>query len=73
MLIAALLTCLVSILSTPKNCRYDPENPPKFTLWLNFLFSAVGIHYPDIPTLRICEIDSRTWAALFTVANLYYN
>ncbi|KAK0613642.1 membrane protein [Immersiella caudata] len=42
---------IVSILSTPKNCRYDPESPPKFTIWLNFLFSA----------------------ALFTVANLYYN
>ncbi|KAH6631480.1 major facilitator superfamily domain-containing protein [Chaetomium tenue] len=36
----------------PKPARYDPENPPKFTIWLNMLFS---------------------FAACFTVANLYYN
>jgi hypothetical protein len=27
---------------TPKTCRYDPENPPKFSIWLNLLFSFVS-------------------------------
>jgi len=30
------------ILWTPKRCRWDPENPPKFTLALNLLFGFVG-------------------------------
>ena len=29
---------------TPPNCRYDPENPPEFTMGLNFLFSFVSHH-----------------------------
>ncbi|KAK0627314.1 MFS general substrate transporter [Immersiella caudata] len=37
---------------TPPPARYDPSNPPKFTIWLNILFS---------------------YAACFTVSNLYYN
>lgn len=27
---------------TPKRCRWDPENPPKFTLALNLLFGFVS-------------------------------
>ena len=27
---------------TPRTCRYDPENPPKFSLAMNFLFAFVG-------------------------------
>ena len=26
----------------PKPARYDPENPPKFTIWLNMLFGFVS-------------------------------
>ena len=29
----------------PKPARYDPENPPKFTIWLNMLFGFVS-HRP---------------------------
>lgn len=28
----------------PKNCRYDPEGPPKFNLALNLLFALVSSH-----------------------------
>ncbi|KAL8764931.1 MAG: hypothetical protein Q9209_007824 [Squamulea sp. 1 TL-2023] len=27
---------------TPKRCRYDPANPPRFTIWLNLLFAFAG-------------------------------
>lgn len=27
---------------TPKRCRWDPAEPPKFTIWLNLLFGAAG-------------------------------
>lgn len=27
---------------TPKRCRWDPVEPPKFTIWLNLLFGAAG-------------------------------
>lgn len=29
---------------TPKRCRWDPENPPRFTLALNLLFGFVSQH-----------------------------
>jgi predicted MFS family arabinose efflux permease len=46
-------TRIYTILSyTPQRCRYDPSQPPRFSLPLNLLFS---------------------FAATFTVANLYYN
>lgn len=28
----------------PKNCRYDPQGPPKFNLALNLLFALVSSH-----------------------------
>jgi hypothetical protein len=30
----------------PKPARYDPDNPPKFTIWLNMLFGFVS-DYPS--------------------------
>lgn len=27
---------------TPKRCRWDPESPPKFSMWLNLLFGFVS-------------------------------
>ncbi|KAL8981676.1 MAG: hypothetical protein Q9205_003603, partial [Flavoplaca limonia] len=27
---------------TPKRCRYDPANPPRFSIWLNLLFAFAG-------------------------------
>jgi hypothetical protein len=30
----------------PKPARYDPENPPKFTIWLNILFGFVSSGLP---------------------------
>lgn len=27
---------------TPHRCRYDPDNPPKFSTWLNILFAFAG-------------------------------
>ncbi|KAM0721276.1 hypothetical protein Q7P37_003564 [Cladosporium fusiforme] len=31
-----------TIVYTPKRCRWDPVEPPKFTIWLNLLFGAAG-------------------------------
>lgn len=28
---------------TPRRCRYDPDNPPEFTLGMNILFALVRI------------------------------
>ena len=28
----------------PKPARYDPSNPPRFTIWLNLLFGFVSPH-----------------------------
>jgi hypothetical protein len=28
---------------TPKRCRWDPESPPKFSMWLNLLFGFVSL------------------------------
>jgi hypothetical protein len=27
---------------TPKRCRWDPVEPPRFNIWLNILFGAAG-------------------------------
>ena len=29
---------------TPKRCRWDPEDPPKFSMGLNLLFGFVSVH-----------------------------
>lgn len=31
---------------TPPPARYDPDNPPKFTVWINLLFAFVS-HQPS--------------------------
>ena len=33
---------LDKITYTPKRCRWDPVEPPRFNIWLNFLFGAAG-------------------------------
>lgn len=34
---------LLGIISyTPRRCRYDTENPPEFSTWLNILFAFAG-------------------------------
>jgi hypothetical protein len=33
---------LDKITYTPKRCRWDTVEPPKFNIWLNFLFGAAG-------------------------------
>ncbi|KAL8862012.1 MAG: hypothetical protein Q9178_001467 [Gyalolechia marmorata] len=35
-------TALDIISYTPKQCRYDPANPPRFSIWLNLLFAFAG-------------------------------
>jgi hypothetical protein len=33
---------LDKITYTPKRCRWDPVEPPRFNIWLNLLFGAAG-------------------------------
>jgi hypothetical protein len=33
---------LDAVTYTPKRCRWDPNEPPKFNIWLNLLFGAAG-------------------------------
>jgi hypothetical protein len=33
---------LDAVTYTPKRCRWDPDEPPKFNIWLNLLFGAAG-------------------------------
>jgi hypothetical protein len=33
---------LDTVTYTPKRCRWDPVEPPKFNIWLNLLFGAAG-------------------------------
>lgn len=33
---------LDAITYTPKRCRWDPIEPPRFNIWLNLLFGAAG-------------------------------
>ena len=47
---------------TPPNCRWDPENPPKFSLGLNILFGFAGAFtvanlYYNHPILNILAHD----------------
>lgn len=54
-----------SIISyTPKRCRWNPQNPPKFTIWLNLLFAFAGTFtvanlYYNHPILNILAQDFR--------------
>jgi predicted MFS family arabinose efflux permease len=54
--------CLSILLYTPKRCRWDPENPPKFNLALNLLFGVaacvtVSCLYYTHPILNILAED----------------
>lgn len=33
---------LDAVTYTPKRCRWDPVEPPRFNIWLNLLFGAAG-------------------------------
>jgi hypothetical protein len=35
--------CWTLVTWTPKRCRWDPEDPPKFSMGLNLLFGFVSI------------------------------
>jgi hypothetical protein len=39
---ATLWRILDKITYTPKRCRWDPVEPPRFNIWLNLLFGAAG-------------------------------
>lgn len=39
---ATLWHVLDKVTYTPKPCRWDPVDPPKFNIWLNLLFGAAG-------------------------------
>jgi hypothetical protein len=54
----------------PRPARYDPEDPPEFTVWLNILFGLVSPS--PTPELRYYNTEQRQSGA-FTVATLYYN
>lgn len=57
---------------TPKNCRYDSNEPPKFSLSLNLLFALV--RFNSLPKRHVMNqlltLDDE--AGTITVANLYY-
>jgi hypothetical protein len=48
---------------TPKRCRWDPENPPKFSLALNLLFafvSSLHIFYHALSTFKVVLYQQAT-------------
>ncbi|KAI0155384.1 MFS general substrate transporter [Hypoxylon sp. FL1284] len=58
-----LLTKVINILGwMPQRCRYDPENPPSFTLSMNILlafsgtFTVANLYYPQ-PILNVLAED----------------
>ena len=55
---------LDKITYTPKRCRWDPVEPPRFNIWLNLLFGAAGAFtvanlYYSHPILGILAEDFR--------------
>lgn len=56
----------------PKNCRYDTNDPPKFSLSLNLLFALVRLN--SVPQRITYQrlVTNCTQAGTITVANLYY-
>jgi hypothetical protein len=38
--------CWAIVSWTPSGCRWDPENPPKFSIALNLLFAVVSWPWP---------------------------
>ncbi|RYP77147.1 hypothetical protein DL770_007112 [Monosporascus sp. CRB-9-2] len=55
----------------PQRCRYDPENPPSFTLGMNILLAFVRLSLRDAILASRSPTNSDQ-ATTFTVANLYY-
>src|ERR1700709_1881944 len=52
--------CWVIISWTPKRCRWDPENAPKFSLALNLLFAFVSflhIFYHALSTFKSSSLS----------------
>ncbi|KAK4035036.1 major facilitator superfamily domain-containing protein [Parachaetomium inaequale] len=60
----------------PKPARYDPENPPKFTIWLNMLFgfascfTVSNLYYNQAILNRIAETFDVTFEKASSVATL---
>lgn len=54
----------------PRRCRYDADNPPRFSLALNLLFALVS-SIPALCQRRNYQLTG-VKATTFTVANLYY-
>ncbi|RDL41897.1 uncharacterized protein BP5553_01876 [Venustampulla echinocandica] len=47
---------------TPKRCRWDPDTPPEFSMWLNLLFGFAGTFtvanlYYNHPILNILAVE----------------
>ncbi|KAK0715584.1 major facilitator superfamily domain-containing protein [Lasiosphaeris hirsuta] len=61
---------------TPKPARYDPNNPPKFTVWMNILFAFAGcftvsnLYYNQAILNRIAESFDVTFEKASSVATL---
>ncbi|KAK4158033.1 major facilitator superfamily domain-containing protein [Chaetomidium leptoderma] len=60
----------------PKPARYDPENPPKFTIWLNLLFgfascfTVSNLYYNQAILNRIADTFDTTFEKASSVATL---
>ncbi|SPQ23882.1 ae04440a-e43d-42c3-87a7-c3f3272458a3 [Thermothielavioides terrestris] len=60
----------------PKSARYDPQNPPKFTIWLNLLFgfascfTVSNLYYNQAILNRIAEGFGVTFEKASSVATL---
>ncbi|KAK3292124.1 major facilitator superfamily domain-containing protein [Chaetomium fimeti] len=60
----------------PKAARYDPENPPEFTIWLNMLFgfascfTVANLYYNQPILNRIAETFHVTFEQASSVATL---
>lgn len=51
----------------PPNCRWDPENPPGFSMSLNFLFAFAGAF--TVANLCMITVNTPEIKCLLTYAN----
>jgi predicted MFS family arabinose efflux permease len=58
---------------TPQRCRFDPDNPPEFTLSLNLIYAFVRIDGHAPPQSPSTDDVFLSQTACFTVASLYWN
>lgn len=49
----------------PSATRYDPDNPPKFTVWLNILFAFVGLGPTELRR-RTAKLTRSTGRSLYS-------